>query len=119
MPCRFGYRRYDAFRPNLKSMKILTSGSQPNAMSVRIQALRRFSIESEVDEDIGKRESAECLIRFGRSFCPSSGRYLSTVHSTKKSASTCSFMADLGKYEMSYSESFTAHFAILPEVSGR
>ena len=29
---RFGYKRYDASRLNLKSMTILASGSQPNAM---------------------------------------------------------------------------------------
>ena len=34
-------------------MNILASGNQPNAMSVRIQALRCFSTESEVDDDIG------------------------------------------------------------------
>ena len=33
--------------------------------SVRVQALRCFSIESEVDDDIGKRWSAECRVRFG------------------------------------------------------
>ena len=43
----------------------MASGSQSNAMSVWIQALRRFSIESEVDEDIGKRESVECHVWFG------------------------------------------------------
>ena len=63
-------------RSNLKSMKMLASGAQPNAVFgsssehydafpiesevdddilVRVQVLRRFLTESEVDDDIGKR----------------------------------------------------------------
>ena len=70
-------------------------------------------------DDLASAELEECSISVGGSFGLSSGRYSSVAHLTKKSASTCAFMAGLGKYEMSYSESFTAHFAILPEVSGR
>ena len=47
-------------------MKALASGGQPNAVLVRIQALRCFPTEFRVDGDVGKRLSAGCPFDRGR-----------------------------------------------------
>ena len=73
MPCRFGYRRYDAFRSNLKSMKILASGSQPNAvfgLGTGVTMLpdwiwswwRYWNVVSEFEALFGLSASADCLV---------------------------------------------------------